>query len=407
VGAALPAAPAATASAAEPVAQAGVGLLVTAPAPTPAPAPQTATNEAAPAPEPAPSRPAAIGMSASLRYLDGSELASTIKRLRAAGVQYGREDILWAAIEAVPDRFDWSSFDPVVRESARRGLRLIAIPTQPPQWATGREDRPPTSPPALKRYVEFVRAAIGRYGSRGSFWDANPDIPRLPITLWDIWNEPYETRFWGDQTPDPLAYARMYRRVVQGVRDVDPKARFMLEAETGNNGVRWPQPPYLGAMLAADPGLAKDIDIASVHPYSGKLSPLECTPDPISDGVQTFWQPTRFQFCRVLDIRKILDYYGAKDARIWITEVGWSTAPSDSASVSEADQARYVREAFSQLRRWRVADGVVFYHYRLSEQDSSNGADWYGFVHADGTPKPAWTAFQEEARQGLETTNGR
>jgi polysaccharide biosynthesis protein PslG len=400
--AALLASPAAAGAQDAPVAQAGVGLLAVDARPaSPAPPTKTAPMEQ-PAPEPAPPpRPAAIGLSASLRYLEGDELEDTIDLLRSAGVRYSREDISWATVEARPGTFDWSSFDPVVRESARRGLRLIAIPSDPPEWATGREDRPPTAPAAQARYGQFVRAAIERYGSRGTFWKLNPGVPRVPITLWNIWNEPYQPQFWGNSVPDPVAYAQMYRRTVQAARSADPKARFMLEAETGNNGVPWPQPPYLGEMLRADPGLAKDIDAVSVHPYSGTLSPEVCTPDPLSDGVDTFWRATRFQFCRVRDVREILDTYGARDARIWITELGWSTAPGDKASVSEADQARYVHEAFAQLRRWRVVDGVVFYHYRLTERNPGQGTNFYGFVHADGSPKPAWEALGEEAARGL------
>ena len=202
--------------------------------------------------------------------------------------------------------------------------------------------------------------------------------------------------------PDPAAYARLYRRTVQAGRDADPKARFLLEADTGANGSGWPQPPFLEAMLASDGGLAGDIDIVSVHPYAGKRSPGECTRDRVPPG-REFWQATRFDFCRVLDVRKILDDNGAKDARLWITEIGWSTAPQGERSVSEAQQADYTRETFALLRRWRVVDGVVFYHYQLGEEDPTADGGWYGLVRSDGTPKPAWGAFVDETRTGLQT----
>jgi hypothetical protein len=255
---------------------------------------------------------------------------------------------------------------------------------------------------AQTAYAEFVRAAINRYGTRGGFWVENPRLPKVPITLWDVWNEPYDPAGWGGAKPDPAAYARLYRRVVQGTRGADPQARFMLEADTGANGSGWPQPPFLDAMLASDPGLARDVDVVSVHPYSGKLPPGKCTPERTVAG-REFWQATRFDFCRVLDVRRILDANGLQKARIWITEIGWSTAPQGERSVSEAEQADNVRETFDLLRRWRVVDGVVFYHYQLGEQDPTEDVGWFGLVRSDGSPKPAWFAFTDELRQGVST----
>ena len=403
---ALLAAPSAVhAQAAAAGAEAGVGLLaLEVRTDTPRTAPPAKSSEAParlPEEPEAPPRSAAIGLSASLRYLQGDDLVSEISDLRAAGVRYSREDMDWDAIEPEPGRFNWSRWDGLVRASAQQGLRLIAIPGGSPAWATGPVGSPPVSDTASVAYARFVRAAIERYGTRGTFWAMNPHLPRVPITMWDVWNEPYDPGGWGGP-PDPAGYARMYRRVVQESRDADPSARFLLEADTGANGSGWPQPPFLEAMLASDAGLVRDIDIVSVHPYSGKLSPETCTPDRRPPGGE-FWQPTRFDFCRVLDIRRILDANGAKDARIWITEVGWSTAPQGERSVSEAEQADYVRKTFDLLRRWRVVDGVVFYHYQLPETDPTNDLDWYGLVRSDGSPKPAWYAFTDELRKGLST----
>jgi polysaccharide biosynthesis protein PslG len=387
------------------VAEAGVGLLAVHVKPdTPRTAPPPVQSREAPADpsvEEGPARAAAVGLSASLRFLQGDELVSEISDLRAAGVRYSREDMEWADIEPEPGRFDWSRWDGLVGASAQQGLRLIAIPIGSPAWATGAPNRPPVGDAASAAYAAFVRAAIDRYGTNGTFWPANPHLPRVPITMWDVWNEPYEPSGWGGP-PDPAAYARLYRRTVQAGRDADPKARFLLEADTGAGGSGWPQPPFLEAMLASDAGLARDIDIVSVHPYSGRRPPQECTPDRRPPG-REFWQATRFDFCRVLDIRRILDANGAGDARIWITEMGWSTAPQGERSVSEAQQAQYTRDAFDLLRRWRVVDGIVFYHYQLSEQDPTSDQDWYGLVRSDGTPKPAWYAFVDELRAGLQT----
>jgi hypothetical protein len=149
------------------------------------------------------------------------------------------------------------------------------------------------------------------------------------------------------------------------------------------------------------PDLAKYADIVSIHPYTSEVSPRKCEQDPFSMGVDEFWKNDRFQFCRVKDIRKILDYYGAKNTRIWITELGYTTAPNADRAVSESQQAQYMSDVFAQLRDWKLVDGIVWYHYKTSEANSSDDEGYYGLVHADGSPKPAWNTFVDEIRKGL------
>ena len=345
-------------------------------------------------------RKAAFGISASLRFMRGAELRDTVDRLRDAGVRYSREDLKWNEVEPTPGRYDWSTWDRLVRASARGGVRILALPDGSPAWATGQTGLPPASGDALERFAAFVRAAVERYGTRGTFWDDNRGVPKVPITMWDIWNEPYYPTGW-DGTVDPIAYATLFRRVVAVARDADPSARFMLEADTGSATGDWPEPPFLGAMLDAFPDLVDDVDVVSVHPYTSEVTPKRCTPDEDKPGFREAWLATRFQFCRVRDVRRILDAYGARDARLWITELGWTTAPDYPRSISEAGQARYIADSFRLLRRWRVVDGVVLFNLTAAENDPADHYDWFGLLHPDGTPKPGWNAFVDAIRDGL------
>jgi hypothetical protein len=197
-------------------------------------------------------RQAAIGISASLRFLEGPDLRDAVDRLHDAGIRYSREDLKWDEVEERPGRYDWSDWDRMVRASARGGVRIMAVPGGSPAWATGRKGLPPVSAEAIERFAALVRAAVARYGTSGRFWDANPSVPKVPITMWDIWNEPYYPTGW-DGTVDPIAYATLFRRVVEVARGADPSARFMLEADTGSATGDWPEPPFLGAMLDAYP----------------------------------------------------------------------------------------------------------------------------------------------------------
>ncbi|MGI8594283.1 MAG: beta-galactosidase [Solirubrobacteraceae bacterium] len=337
-----------------------------------------------------PAQPAS-GIHASLRYMDEPGMRRVMGQMRDAGMAYAREDLSWKEIEVTPGQYDWSWYDVIVSNAARNGLRLMLIPNNSPVWATGAWNRMPSSGAALDAYIRFIRKAIERYGSGGSFWSQRPDVPKLPVVTWDIWNEPYAPS--QTENPDPAAYAGMFKAVVSAVRGVDPQARFMLEADLGIIGPD-PQPPFLEALFDAVPDLGRYVDIVSLHAYTVN-SPTQCDRGkPVSQGFQS-WNPIRYQLCRVQDIRRILDERGASQARMWITELGWSTGGGNP--VSEATQAQYVREAYEKLREWRLVDVVTWFHLKTYERDHGNTEDFFGFLHADGSPKPAWGALTGEA----------
>ena len=126
--------------------------------------------------------------------------------------------------------------------------------------------------------ANYARKLVERYGSNGTFWAQNPDVPKLPIREWDVWNEPYIRWFWHNTGahawPDPHGYARMFKAVVAEARKADPSARFMAEVEVSSDDAY--NQPFLTRMFDAVPELASYMDIASIHPYvgtSGTLAP--------------------------------------------------------------------------------------------------------------------------------------
>ena len=345
-----------------------------------------------------PGDPRPIGVEGTIRWLGGAELEETVARLRVAGASHTRESIAWYRVEPERGRFTWEEIDPWVREAARQGLRIVGLLDGPPEWATGADDRwvAPVEGEALADYANYVRRVVERYGTNGSFWAENSDLPKLPIVEWNVWNEPYQSWFWHNQGahawPDPEGYARMFATVAAEARGADPNARFMAEVEISTDDPG--NEPFLAAMFDAVPDLADHMDIASVHPYVHSEGP---PPDECRAGPER-----RYSFCRVRTIRSILDRHGASGAGLWITEFGYSTCPSCTKwKVSEATQADYLRSAFRLARSWDVVDGFIWWIYRTDEADPTVAEDWMGLVHADGSPKPAWSAFAEEVERGL------
>lgn len=342
-----------------------------------------------------------VGIRARLPERSGEDLRRVVSTLRRAGVSHVRENVSWGKIEPLPGVFRWEETDRWVAAAARGRLEIIALVGGPPGWATSAWNVAPVRGAPLADFSRFVRRLVARYGSTGSFWRVNPNLPRVPITLYDIWNEPWVSRFWSRDFPDPAGYARMFKAVVQAARPADPRSRFLLEADTRVIETGWPWRPFLSAMFDAVPDLGKYADGVSVHPYQGDGgSPRACSRPEPSRGIERDWRTTVSEFCRLTDIRRILDSRGAGATGIWVTEIGWSTSRAERSGVSEAEQADRVAEVFELLRADAgLVEGVAWYEYQGPEADPARADQFLGLVRPDGTPKPAWRAFAAEARR--------
>src|SRR5262249_56836706 len=54
-----------------------------------------------------------------------------------------------------------------------------------------------------------------------------PQIPKMPVTDWQLWNEPNSPSFWQPK-PDPAEYVALLRRAHDGIKSGDPQARIVL-----------------------------------------------------------------------------------------------------------------------------------------------------------------------------------
>lgn len=343
-----------------------------------------------------------VGIEGTIRWRSGSNLVDTVARLRSAGMAYTRESIAWYRVEPSKGRWEWRAVDEWVGEAARQGLKVVAILDGPPAWATGTTDTKvaPVSGQPLADYATYARKVVERYGTRGTFWEEHPSIPKLPITEWNVWNEPYMRWFWHNSGthpwPDAAGYAQMFKAVVQEARKAgDPEAKFMAEVEISSDDAN--NQLFLSRMFDAVPDLGQYMDAASAHPYvhTDGRSPEVCSP-------ATDEKANRYNFCRLKKIREILDRRGAEDASLWVTEMGWSTCPICSQwQVSDEVYAQHIRDTFRLLRDWNIVDGLIWWKYDTGEADPAHPQDWFGMVGADGSPKVSWQAYVDEAARGI------
>jgi hypothetical protein len=236
---------------------------------------------------------------------------------------------------------------------------------------------PPRDPAAFGRYAASL---VKRYGPRGSFWPAHPDIPKLPIRSWQIWNEPNIPAFWATG-PDPAGYAKLLETASRAVRAADPGAEIVTAGlPTSHMGI--PAAEFLAGIYKA--GAKGSFDTVAIHAYA-----------PTPAGVIE----------RTRDAREVIAR-NRDDARLWITEVGWGTGGEPGPlTVSPQKQAANVEQTLKTLSAERGAlgvRGVVLFQWRDPKPFPGRRAIWpyyAGLTDDSGNPKPSFSAFEHAVRQ--------
>jgi len=114
------------------------------------------------------------------------------------------------------------------RRPRERDARLKIMPVVVEARPGGEAPRRVRLAAPRRRRVRGLRSRAGRrYGNAGTFWTANPDVPKVPLEQWQIWNEPNIADFWSEQ-PSAKAYVALLKRAAPAIRNADPRARIVL-----------------------------------------------------------------------------------------------------------------------------------------------------------------------------------
>jgi Glycosyl hydrolase catalytic core len=308
-----------------------------------------------------------------------------------------RHLVLWPELEPnADDEYDWSKLDPVVAGAAENGLEMLPFVYGTPHWAVGdclgleplecQRIPPLAGEEAKQAWQDFLRDLVGRYGPDGSFWSADSDDydpPKLPITQWQIWNEPSSQSFFQPET-DPARYAELVRLSHDAITETDPDAEIVLAGlfRTPQKGAGDEGGPaeFLRELYAADDEVGEHFDTLALHPYASNLDQID----------QLFEQ-----------VLPVLDDAGDGDKPIWVSELGWSSAPPEPNKPllkGVEGQAELLTDSFELLRDkredWRL-EGVIWYQWK-DLPDPVEGCTFCqesGVLDADGEPKPAFEAF--------------
>ena len=312
--------------------------------------------------------------------------ASDAQHMASAGVESARLFLRWGELEPQPGVYNWSSADAVLQNVAAAGLTPAVQFANVPSWISSDPNRPPIySSGQIAAWQEFLSNFVRRYGPRGSFWAVHPSLPYHPTTSFEIWNEPNLKLFWGG-TPNPRDYLRLLKISKAAIRGVDPSAQIVF-----GGLFPFPMPQYgMKALkfinkLYRGKGAKKSFNVLSLHPYS-------YTPKLLVPTLRLF--------------RKNLNSHRSGRKPIWITELGWATSGHDWAispfRATEAQQAQYLTQSFNKLLRARGELRLqrIFWQVWQDHPDTDSSPFLeMGLLRADGSPKPAYSAYQAEARR--------
>jgi hypothetical protein len=317
-------------------------------------------------------------------------------RMASAGVESVRVSIRWNEVQpyrrdGVPpeeqSRFrdmegvptDLSAFDAVVAAASARGILVLPEVHATPSWAAERSDHtasPPADPATLGR---FFTALVRRYGPDGSLWRERPELQRMPIRAWQVWNEPTMKGYWLTQ-PFAPSFVGALRAAAEGVRRADPGATVVLAGLTNRS--------WRALRRIYDAGGRGLFDAVALHPFTRRPRNV----------------------VRIVELaRAVMRRHGDRALPIWLTELSWPAARGKlpdkfGIEVSDAGQAARLGTALRLLAaaRERLRIERVFWYTWLSTEEDSSVFNWSGLRRLrDGKPvsAPALATFRRWARE--------
>jgi hypothetical protein len=313
----------------------------------------------------------------------GAYRRENLDRLRSTGAGLVRQTFDWARIERARGRYELSFYDGYIAALARRRLRVLPILFNVPPFRSSAPANPRrgTYPPRRASELGELGAVLARrYGPGGSFWREHPELPKLPVRSWQVWNEPNLPVYW-PSGPDAAEYVALLRATARAIRRVDPGAEI-LTAGLPDSSLGVPLRDYVEAMYAA--GGAGAFDVLAVNPYG---------------------QDARGVLGTVKAVRGVASAHGDNPA-VWVTELGWATGgPQSDFRVGEARQAQLLEQTLLALARRRDElriRGVVYFNWRDSTP-YAGGRDFFGLhtglLRLDGHAKPALSSYKKVAKR--------
>jgi hypothetical protein len=230
--------------------------------------------------------------------------------------------IAWANINTSKGAYDWNLFDKVIAKFKAKGVTsLVYTIGNTPAWAGPANTKRPTD---LANIATFITQVSNRAISLG-----------LPITSWEIWNEPNATDSWTGTTAEMVEIAKT---VYNSVKSINGNYKVLTPSPQGYST------SWMDSYLSAGGGAYADV--VAFHGYMGSNQP---------ESIAT-----------LVDMYKNVEGKYGQDAKpLWNTEaMFWG------AGENATEQSRFL--AVTYLLCW--IKGVERYYWYSWDQDW--GKEW-------------------------------
>jgi hypothetical protein len=306
-----------------------------------------------------------------------------------SGVESVRVVFSWAQAQPEPGVTDFTATDAVVALAVSHGIKLVPVVRTTPVWAMA---DPPVlgAPPAHPSdYAAFMTALIGRYGPSGSYWVEHPELPKAPLRVWQIWNEPHLKVWWNTSKRGANAWAREYAELLKSskaaIDAADPGATVVLAALAD---YAWQHLARLNRFK-----IGRYYDVAAINLFTAR-------PGYVIRGMRYF--------------RHFMARGGAARKPLWLTEATWPAGKGRVARpvaawqrswyTTDQGMAKRVRKIYDVTARYRrkLRIGRVVWYTWASAYAADDLFDYSGLVRFSGgeyEQRPALAAYAASARR--------
>jgi hypothetical protein len=297
--------------------------------------------------------------------------------MSAVGVGSLRQPFLWREIEASPGSLDFSRYDELVGQISSLRIKILGVIFGPPSFRMKAGPAKYTCPPKSNdEFADYAATLAKRYGSKGTYWDEHPKIPRNPITTWQIWNEPNIRPYWCGK-PNARQYVAMLKAANAKLKAADPETET-ITAGIPKSKLGIPILTYLRQMY--DAGGKETFDTMAINPYSRTVPELRTL---------------------LRAVRRVMNRGGDSDAKIWVTELGWADrGPSSPFTVGASVQTKRISAVYKMLHQQQgplKLRGAIYTFWRDLPPYPPKYKDFWslhtGLVRRNGTLKKSFKAF--------------
>lgn len=309
-------------------------------------------------------------------------------QLGKAGTGTVRFGLIWNSVEPnSTSGFHWDAYDAKIGNLAAHGVRSFPTLSGSPSWIAKHPKQPPLgSKHDQQAWQKFLTAAVNRYGRGGTYWQTryrlqHPGKRAVPITEWQIWNEPNLRKFFPKKHAT-RNYARLVKLSAKPIRQADGKAKVVLAGMPAF--LRPTADKFLGRLYRVK-GFKKSFDAAALHPYAENMKKFTTA---------------------IKRMRRALKQHGDKRKGLWLTEVGWGSKRGHGhLNVGKKGQKRMLQRSFSvtlhKRHKWHI-QGVQWFDWRDPPKGAAVGCSFCssaGLLKNGYGKKPAYRAFTHFAKR--------